>query len=177
MRILRSITAVAALLAGCAATPENRYYTLSAEPGPVTAHAPRLTVAQVRLPGMTDRPQLVVRTGAQTVDIREFDRWAEPLDQLVPRILAQDLSAREGRQNGEAPEQRLFVVVDDFAADDAGGSHLVGRWWTLAPGQTADRRRERPFALARPTGAMDGAQIAAAMSALLGMLADDLVRD
>ena len=176
----RPILAIAtlALVAGCATTPENRYYTLSAEPGAASAHDRRVTVAKVRLPGMMDRSQLVVRTGPQTVDIREFDRWAEPLDQLVPRILAQDLASRTSRPNLALPERHLFVAIDEFSADDAGAVLLVGRWWTLEPGEDAVQRQERPFALSRQTeaGAKDGAHIAATMSILLGMLADDIGR-
>lgn len=173
--------AALALLVGCSTTPENRYITLSVEPAssinPVPRRAERTTLAKLRLPGTIDRPQLVVQTGAQTVDIREFDRWAEPLDQLVPRILDRDIALREGTPAPDAPVRQLFVSVDQFAADGAGGSELTGRWWTLRPGEEAAHRRERPFVLTRPTKSEDGAQIAAAMSALLGMLADDIARD
>jgi len=53
---------------------ENRYYTLSVRPPTIAAPAvPKraidLSLAVVHLPGVTDRPQLVVRTGAETVDV------------------------------------------------------------------------------------------------------------
>jgi uncharacterized lipoprotein YmbA len=176
------LTATAlALLAGCGTTPENRYYTLSVEPSKdLTAPARRpeqLSLAKIRLPGITDRPQLVVRTGAQTVDIREFDRWAEPLDQLVPRILARDLALREGTPNPNVPERRLFVTIDEFSADSAGPSQLTGRWWTLDPNEDSAKKRERPFAFSWPAEAKDGSEVAASMSALLGLLADDIARE
>ncbi|HEV2673024.1 MAG TPA: PqiC family protein [Aliidongia sp.] len=181
MRVPILIVGTLTLLAACGTTPENRYYTLSVEPAATSAAPPprtgRITIAKLLLPGVTDREQMVVATGPQTVDIREFDRWAEPLDQLVPRILAQDLALRAGGPTSNLPERRLFVSVDRFSVDAMGSSQLTGRWWMLEPGETAAQRRERPFALSRPAGARDGVQVAAAMSALLSMLADDVARE
>jgi uncharacterized lipoprotein YmbA len=175
---------VGVLVAGCGSTPENRYYTLSVEPPTVAAPTvPRcmvdLTLAAVRLPGVTDRSQLVVRTGPQTVDIREFDRWAEPLDQMVRRILAEDLATRLGSFNRSPraadPERRLFVAVDEFMAAESGVSRLTGRWWTLDRGDDSARRVVRSFALTQPVETSQSAQVAAAMSGLLAALADEIV--
>ncbi|HLZ67752.1 MAG TPA: PqiC family protein [Aliidongia sp.] len=180
MRASFLIVGALTLLAACSTTPENRYYTLSVEPAAISTaqspHAGRITIAKVLLPGVIDREQMVVVTGPQTVDIREFDRWAEPLDQFVPRTLAQDLALRVGGPTSNLPERRLFVSIDRFSVDAMGSSQLTGRWWMLEPGETAAQRRERPFVLSRPAEARDGVQVAAAMSALLGMLADDVAR-
>ncbi|HEV2678081.1 MAG TPA: ABC-type transport auxiliary lipoprotein family protein [Aliidongia sp.] len=78
-------------------------FTLSVEP-PLTTVSPGpraaegLSVASVRLPAIADRQQIVVRTGPQTVDVREFDRWAEPLDLMTQRTLSADLALRGGRR-------------------------------------------------------------------------------
>ena len=175
MRPSRSFVLALALVSACANTPENRYLVLSPSPpaGPPAqsrAAAP-LRVAAVRLPGLLDRPQLVIRTSAETVDIREYDRWAEPLDQMVPRVLAQDLALRT-TSLGTGSERRLFVSIDEFATDTAGQSRLVGRWWVLTPGEDPDRRVERSFSLSVAAAGGQGDQVAAAMSLLVGQLAD-----
>jgi len=167
---------VLACLAGCGAGPENRYYVLSAVP-PAQPEAPArasLDIASVRLPGLLDRPQLVLRTGTGTVDIRDLDRWAEPLDQMVPRILSQDLASRQRASVQTAPHRRVFVAIDEFMADAAGHARLAGRWWVLADDQDPSTKQERPFALVNASADGNGAEIAMALSDLLGRLADDI---
>jgi uncharacterized protein len=177
---------VGVLVIGCGGAPENRYYTLSVRPPTIAAPAvPQraidLTLALVRLPGVTDRPQLVVRTGPETVDVREFDRWAEPLDQMVRRILSEDLAMRLGSVRGslkaDEPGRRLFVAIDEFMASQSGVSRLDGRWWTLDSAGDPARKSIRSFALTQPVNAGESAQVAASMSALLAALADQIVSD
>ena len=170
-----------AALAGCA-TPQNQYFTLSVEP-PLTNVSPGpgategLSVASVRLPAITDRQQIVVRTGPQTVDVREFDRWAEPLDLMTQRTLSGDLALRGGRpQRGDAPT-RLYVVVDEFMADGSGKTLLSGRWWTLGRTQDPASRQEHAFSLSVPIQHAQSAEVAAAMSQVLGHLATEIVQN
>jgi uncharacterized lipoprotein YmbA len=81
-------------LAGCASS-KAEFYTLSAEApresatrgSPVT-----VLVVAVSVPELVDRPQIVVRAGANHVNIDEFARWAEPLKSQIPRVVVADLS-------------------------------------------------------------------------------------
>jgi uncharacterized lipoprotein YmbA len=166
--------AALALLTACSSTPDNHYYTLSAEPGPTRAAAATLTMGAVHLPGITDRPQLVTRTGPQTVDIKEFDRWAEALDQMVPRILAEDLTLRLGLPEAGKPIRRLFVTIDEFMGGADGSAHLSGRWWLLAPGEDAAQKHEQPFAFSHGIAGDQPQAVAASMSTLLATLADQI---
>ena len=170
------IGAALACLAGCGGGPEDRYFVLSAVPPAQPASPARasLSVASVHLPGLLDRPQLVLRTGTGTVDIRELDRWAEPLDQMVPRILAQDLALRQGASAPTAPHRRVFVAIDEFMADTGGTARLTGRWWVLADDQDASTKQERRFELVTASANGNGAEIAMALSGLLGRFADDI---
>jgi len=160
-------------LAACSSTPDNRYYTLSAEPGPTHPPAATLTIVAVHVPGVTDRPQIVLKTGQQTVDIKEFDRWAEPFDQMVWRVLAQDLTLRLGLPQPGQATRRVYVTIDDFIGGADGTAHLAGRWWFLNAGEDPAQRHEQPFTFSRPTSG-DPAQVAAVMSTLLGSLADQI---
>ena len=76
--------------AGClGSSPVSRYYTLSTlspqdgRGGGGVDPAMRIRVAPVTLPEGVDRPQLVRRTGENTVVVEEYDRWVEPLDALL----------------------------------------------------------------------------------------------
>jgi hypothetical protein len=179
MKIHFLLGLAAVSFAGCASAPPDHYFTLSVEL-PSAAAPPRAIawrLAGVRLPGISDRPQLVVRTGPQTVRLLEFDKWAEPLDDLVPRILAQDLALRQGVQAANAPARRIYVVVDEFMADDRGSARLTGRWWTQPPEGEAAADQPRAFTFAASLASGEGAAAPAALSRLLGLLADDIARD
>jgi len=164
------ILAAALLLTACAGSPDNHYYTLSAvAPAQVAAGGrPAIHLASLRLPELYGRPQMVIRTGPQSVDIDEYDRWAEPLDRMATRILAQDLAAR---RTNDAEPLPATVLVDEFAADRSGTARLSGSWKiTEADGTT----RSRAFSLSQPVPGNDPAAAAAALSVLLGKLADEI---
>ncbi|WP_460031038.1 PqiC family protein [Megalodesulfovibrio paquesii] len=77
-------TAAAAITGGLA--------DAAASPGCLT-----LGVGPVTLPGYLDREQMVTREDDHSVDVAEFDRWAEPLDRAFARTLAANLAARLGQ--------------------------------------------------------------------------------
>src|SRR5215471_20792213 len=86
--------------AGClGSSPASRFYTLSTlapaagQGGAGGGQAFRIRVAPVTLPEGVDRPQIVRRTGENTVVVEEFDRWVEPLDALLRNTLVQNLGA------------------------------------------------------------------------------------
>jgi len=167
------------VLAGCAGSPPNKYYNLSVE-SPCSAisrsaHIESLDTATIRLPGVLDRPQLVVRTGPQTVEIREFDRWAEPLDQMATRVLAEDIAPCESTSSPEKPKYLLSLTVDEFMADTSGRARLTGRWWTLQKGEERSAQPGHSFSLSETADGVQDAERVAAMSALLGRLAGEIV--
>jgi uncharacterized lipoprotein YmbA len=86
----------AALLAGCSRSPRVTFYTLNATATSETTAADptavTVTVGPVSLPSLVDQPQLVVRTALNQVDILEMQRWAEPLKNEIPRIIAANLA-------------------------------------------------------------------------------------
>jgi uncharacterized lipoprotein YmbA len=59
---------------------------MSAEQGPV------IGVGPITLPTYLDRPQIVTRAGSHQLTLAEFDRWAEPLQDNVARVLAEHLA-------------------------------------------------------------------------------------
>jgi uncharacterized lipoprotein YmbA len=167
------------LLASCTGgSPENRYYTL-APIGPTAAPAPgkpKVRLSSLHLPSLYDRPQMVVRTGAQSVEFSEFDRWAEPLERMTARMLAQDIALRRPSPSGpmSGDEQKLQVSVDEFAADRSGMARLSGAWKIIS---IDNQVRTGEFTYSKPVDSGHPESVAAAMSALLGQLADDIDRN
>lgn len=85
-------------LAGCARSPQTRFYTLSPQipreaPAPVTAGAPiSVGVMPVEIPDYLNRPQIVTRDGRNELKLAEFDRWAGSLPDNMAAVLAENLS-------------------------------------------------------------------------------------
>jgi len=120
---LLSLAMVGVAGAGClGSSPAARFYTLSTlnphegQGGGGGGSSLRIRVAPVTLPEGVDRPQMVRRTGENTVVVDEFDRWVEPLDALLRNTLVQDLGALVRRRRCWATRCR--------------GSRRTGRsWW------------------------------------------------
>ena len=175
-------------LAGCAgSSAPARLYVLT--PGPEAAAAPlggvvpggpALGVGPVRLPGLLDQPQIVTRRGAEEIDQAEFHRWAEPLAESVPRILAENLAALRKTERialfgwDPAPAVEQQVVVDVMRFDGALGGDVVldARWWILArDGQELAVNRSL---LTQPTGRTGYPAVVAAMSRALAALSREI---
>ncbi|MFH0351268.1 MAG: membrane integrity-associated transporter subunit PqiC [Chromatiales bacterium] len=131
-----------AVLAGCGSPPKERFYTLSAAgvAANVTAAEARdpVVVGPVTLPEVVDRPQLVVRVGANEVAILEQHRWAEPLKSEIPRLIARTLSQLLGTSRVSAypestsQEAHLRVAVDILRFEAAPGIEVsVEALWSV----------------------------------------------
>jgi len=52
-----------------------------------------VAVGPVSVPAAVDRPQIVVTTGANQVELDDLNRWASPLQDSLARVVAEDLGA------------------------------------------------------------------------------------
>jgi uncharacterized lipoprotein YmbA len=95
--LLLLLAAVAVAACGSAAAP--RLYTRDASASGAaggTVSALTVYIGAVVVPEAVDRPQLVVRTGANEVAPVDGHRWAEPLKVAIGRVLASKLSRELG---------------------------------------------------------------------------------
>jgi uncharacterized protein len=139
MRLLGAL-AITAPIAGCTPTQPTKFYTLSpaAEPGVAKRSADGLVIGlgPITLPQYLDRPDIVTREGANQMRLAEFSQWAEPLEPLLTRVMAEDLYALLNAgdvipipQRGDIPLDRVVEVdVGRFDADAAGQVVLDARW-------------------------------------------------
>jgi hypothetical protein len=107
------IPAALTLLAGCASAPSSQYYTLSTTTQPA-APASKISIAvgPVSIPAAVDRPQLVISTGTNQVQLDEFNRWAAPLQSDINRVVAENLVKMLG-----TPQVTLFPQTASAQAD------------------------------------------------------------
>lgn len=136
----------------------------------------QVEVGQVTLPATLDRLSYVAQSGPDRLVISDQDRWAEPLDGMIRRVLAADLgSCLPGRvlAPGDPPRpgamRQVRVNVRQFAAGPAGTVTLQADWSLLSgtPPAVVLRRTETLTAAARSARAQDAV---GAMSRTLGML-------
>jgi uncharacterized lipoprotein YmbA len=182
-----AVSTVLLATGGCAqrATP-SRFYVLAPVSAPASAPpaagvpSPSVGVGPVRIPAYVDRPQIVTRKSSDEIDLAEFDRWAEPLADSVPRTIAGNLAALLPNDRvalfpwaGSRPV-RYQVVIDVARFDGAlgGAVSLDATWRVLGP----DRKdvRDGRFAASEPTAGSDFAALVAAMSRSLGALSREI---
>jgi uncharacterized lipoprotein YmbA len=181
-------------LAGCAGTPspKTNFYSLSVEAPPARAEsatgaeaAPvtRVSVTRVAIPGIVDRPQLVSRSVSKStsnsVEIFDFHRWAEPLQEAIPRVIAGNLAQQLGPVHavsasimpGLPPDVRVAVDVQKFEAS-MGTGVAVEALWSVRAG--AGEARIGRSLVEEPAPEAGHAGIAAAYSRALAAVARDI---
>jgi uncharacterized lipoprotein YmbA len=86
----------ASVLSGCSRSPRVAFYTLNSGIRHESIDAPEpacsVEIGPATIPDLYDRPQLVLRSDANRVEILESHRWASPLKSEIPRIIADDLA-------------------------------------------------------------------------------------
>ena len=143
----------AATLAGCATrdTPPRRLYgltgtpTLPADAKPGQDGRAWVLSSQIALPELLDRDEILVAEGSAGLRPWPESRWAEPLRDALPRVLAEDLwrlrqpypvtlGTKASSDNG-AESLRLIVQVDEWLAraDGAGLQLKLRARWHWAP--------------------------------------------
>ena len=176
--------AAALSLAACVGTPAPReqFFTLAsldAGAAPPASATPSVFVGPVSIPAAVDRTQMVLATGTHQVDINDDYRWAEPLRDAIPRVVAEDLSRELGTSRvlasrmaaGTPVDFRVAIEVQRFDSSLADGA-TIDALWTVTPARGGARsgRTLAHEALA----ARDAAALAAAHSRALERIARDI---
>lgn len=190
MKIQRSIIGMTtlclavALLAGCSSSPRVTFYTLNVAATNEVPAPPLNSVAigPITLPDLLDRPQLVVRTAANRVDILETHRWAESPKSEIPRIVAADLGvllkpARVSTypQNaGMEADYRVLLDIQRFEMTAGEGVGLVALWSVRRSDGTVLKTGRT--AVSEPVSAAGYDALVAAQSRALAAVSRDLAQ-
>jgi len=164
---------------GCRSA-NTRFYVLTPSQTGMSADTGEglaLGVDPVQLPAVLDRPHIVTRVDENERRLAEFARWAEPLDENVTRVLAENLSALLGSERVArlpmarqgAVDLRLTVEVLRFDAVPGGDAVLEVRWHLYAPGSDSPLHT-RHDSFASPSAGVDNGSVVAAMSEALAAL-------
>ena len=146
-----------AFLVGCFSSPSSSFYVLQEIPPRAESESAgrelAIGVGPLQIAEYLDRPQMVIRESGNALAIDEFHRWAEPLKDSLPRLLAMNLATLLGTDEvalfpwkGYGPmDYRVEGLVTRF---EAGPSEIVTLevQWTLveeADPQVASTHRFR----------------------------------
>lgn len=119
---------------GCARSAPARFYLLEAilEPAAPSGEG-SLGLRVDPLPDHLRRAELATRVGPHEIAYRDFHRWAEPLDQALPGVLAENLARATGQAKvwlhpwtvAPPPTRQIRVRIERFDADPLGRVVLV----------------------------------------------------
>jgi uncharacterized protein len=175
-------------LSACSTTPSSEFYTLSPlETSAGSAGGSRLSadtaigIGPVVFPEFLDRPQIVVRTTSNRIDVDEFHRWGGSLQEDFSRILVQNLSTllRTNRVNvypsREQLDIRYRIALDVQRFDGRLGEGVtLNAVWTLVDERSLDTLQVRRFEYLAPASGAGYEALVAAHSAALAALSRDI---
>ncbi|HUO91666.1 MAG TPA: PqiC family protein [Rhizomicrobium sp.] len=183
MRRLAFALFVALSLTSCGSSPKTEFFALTAVAGsPAQRMAVKpIQVVSVHIPADLDRQEMVWRGQGQSLTVSDQNRWGAPLDEMIERVLTEDLASRLPRGSvvlpqQAAPQDSRTLVLDILEFEDDGNGKVVfdGSWSLTSRGASSPEAGET-LKLSAPAKSGDAASEAQAMSTIVGQLADRIV--
>jgi uncharacterized lipoprotein YmbA len=168
-------------LLGCGTTPASKYYLLSVEASNFPdGTSPSLGVGPIEIPEYLNRNALIYSREGNRLHIANFERWAEPLDSSIGRVVRLNLASLLDTQNiqvypwsdSERPEYGVEVTVINMDANDQ-QARLIAEWhiYTTINRETIARKISS-LSYDMPAGPATAAEVAPAYSKLLLQLSE-----
>ena len=178
-------------LAACASSPPTRFFALDPTSSAAAAAAPGgedrsaatpVKIDAVHIPPALDRNSMVRGESDNQLQISSQDRWAGDLGEMIRRVLTQDLASRLPggmviAPESPAPPSARGLVIDILTFQPQGtGEVVLDADWTLLEGTQSNPVLRRSVHLTG-SAASSAQGEAAAMSTLLGQLADSIAAE
>lgn len=183
---LHRITASACLLlllSACGSSPPSNFYRLTPSVAPVPGgQEPSLGIGPVDVPEFLNRNAMVYASGGNQLQITGTERWAEPLEYGIKRVMVLNLSALMESENlrffpwdvRQAPDYGVRISVLDLDARE-GQATLVVDWLIYRPADATPLTRQiSQFSESLPPGQLRPAELPAAYSALFYQLSETI---
>jgi len=169
-------------LAACGSTEASRFYVLTpvvAEASASSAGDVAVALESVSVPSILKRPQIVTRLGDHERHLDEFSRWAEPIEDNVTYVIAENLATLLGTDRVSIGARvldgsgvRVIVRVLELDATLGTGCTLRASWRVARPdGSTLAAGRSSHTA---PLAEEGYGAVAAAMSSTLADLSGEI---
>jgi uncharacterized protein len=167
----------------------SRFYVLTSTTSraenvtPPSSGGLTIGVGPIKLPDYLDRSQLVTRLGPNRLAFSDYDRWAEPLERNLPRVLMENLTLLLNTEKivslpsfvAIPVQYEVPIEVQSFESDSNGVVELVARWAIRAPAdETLLRTGETRIT---ETGGSETEEVVAALSRAVGRLSEQIASD
>jgi len=131
------------LLTSCAHSPRVDFYVLSADARPIgnigaadSCGSQAISIGPVSWPRYLDQPRIVTRSGSNTLNVDEFNRWGGSLEDDFVRTVIKNISnllrserVVNYRRSGHfAPAYRVEIDVHQFDGQLGGNVTLDVKW-------------------------------------------------
>jgi hypothetical protein len=141
----------------------------------------RLGLGPVTLPEYVRRSEIVSRVEGTRIVLSETERWAEPLDRAIVRVVAIDLQRATGAgrivhhpwYERDRPEVQVEIAFSRCEGDESGRVVVAARWSVRDLG-TGTAPVERDSRIEREIAGQDGASTAMALSQALAELCREI---
>ncbi len=185
---MRKLTACSVILTGmacgCASSPPLHYYLLSDTPAQARLAIPPdmvpVRLDRVTIPTELDRSEILRRLDPTRVQLVEGDRWAAPLDDMIRRVLTDNLGSRlqtsvVADPNEPATGERRQSLTVDIQEFDGGPTCAVTlrATWTLKRPDSPNVHSSEDIHIPS-SGCESAAGLPAPMSQALAQLSDRL---
>lgn len=140
---LFSALLISALVAACGTTPPSNYYMLTADAqGTPSDAGVSIGVGPVEIPDYLKERSMILSRNDHLLSVSNFDRWAEPLEAGILRVLILNLSVLMDTQQAyafpwrsdAAPEYGVRVSVVQLSVGET--SALLSVSWSLHHART-----------------------------------------
>jgi len=185
---LAALCLLVVALAGCGETRPSTFYTLSAvaeEQGSTDrgrSSGLAVGVGPITLPKYLDRPQVVTRPTANRLNLAEFHRWGEPLNQMLSRTVSENLAANLSTDavfvlpRRRTPRLDYQVVIDvvRFDMDSEGRAGLNARWMIYKADEREPRVVQRTLTTADVSNPGDYEAVVVALSSTIETMSGEI---
>jgi uncharacterized lipoprotein YmbA len=167
-------------LANCS-SPDPVLYTIAPAGGPAHAGGPTIILLdRIDIPRYLDRSQIVKSSADYRLDVKSNDWWGEPLSPMLRRILRQELTQRlpgstvlsESGAVSATPDATIDLDLQRLDEDASGNVMLQAQASLSLKGRKEPILRSFHFSV--PSSAPTSAAEVAAVSIVVGQLADGL---
>jgi uncharacterized lipoprotein YmbA len=175
-------------LSGCASSPSSRFYLLHPLSGPASEGKPTASdpcvsigIGPIEIPDYLDQPQIVTRVTPNEIKLAEFERWAEPLEDNLKRVLAQNLSnlvcTKEISffpwRRGIPMDYRVEMKIIRFDGNP-GDKVILEAWWRLRSGDGKTVHQSKRSSFSESVTGGDYKSLVLAHSQVLGALSREI---
>jgi len=174
------------VLAGCSGSPPSNHYVLSAKATATpSAKTPSLGIGPITVPEYLNRSGLVYSRQGNELKVSGTERWAEPLEDGITRVISMNLAVLVDTHNlrffpwnsRRAPDYGIKINVLSLDANNE-EALLVAEWLLYQPATEGTvSRRISQLRYPLPDGALAPAQIAPAYSDLLYQLSEIIAQE